>query len=151
MPVGVHAEGVNDLKQQIIEMAQRGANLRPAFEEAGDELLDIQRDYLRSPNWRPLSPAYAARKARQGFGSRAGVKTGDMFDSLTRENDPLHVERIKPESLFFGSKDPVAKLFQKGSFRPPSNRQPPRRLIKLTAKDRKRLLTIIRDHVLKAD
>jgi hypothetical protein len=140
------------LKRQIMDMAERGADLRPAFESITDELLTMQRSYLNSVRWTPLSAEYAARKARQGFGTRTGVRTGDMFDSLTKKGDPLHVERFKPDSLYFGTKDPVAKLFHGGTYRDtPSgapNRQPKRKLIRLLVRDRKRLLAQVRDYLL---
>jgi hypothetical protein len=153
MVVSARGETVKELQRQIQEISDRTGNLKPALEEAADELLVMQRSYLKNPGWVPLSPEYAARKARQGFGTRTGVRTGDMFDSLTKKTDGLHLERIKPDSLYFGSKDPVANLFHKGTYRQTdngkANRQPKRKLIRLVVKDRKRLLAIIRDHMLK--
>jgi hypothetical protein len=135
--------GIKELRRQLEDAAARGTDPQPALRQAADDFRRAESNYLARVRWAPLDPQYAAWKARNGYGTRPGVLTGGLLDSLTKEGDRYHFERVTADRLEVGTKNPVARLFDKGT-----KRQPKRKLVKLTVRDRRAMLTAIRDHLL---
>ncbi len=146
MPVGV--PGFRELQRELQEVAERGGDPRPALREVGDDYREAQAgNFARGgrPRWKPLSPEYAARKARQGRGSQVGVATGGLRDSLTREGDRYHLNRVRRDVLEVGTRNPVVNLFnsQHGGGR----NQPKRKVQVLTPAMRRTWLRWVQDYL----
>jgi phage gpG-like protein len=141
--IEVKPVGIKELKANLEAAAARGKDPRPAFRELADDIRDAERQYLGRVRWKPLSPEYAARKARMGKGTKIGSFSGVLLDSLVDPSNRFHVEKITDDSLTVATKNPVAKLFSKGT-----KRQPPRRLVRLSPKNRRQMLTTLTDYLL---
>lgn len=144
------SDSINSLRRQMAEAADRGKDPTPVLREIADDLRSAQATFLRNPRWSaPLSPEYAAYKARKGKGTTTGKVTGTMFNSLTNPTSPDHYERVSPDGVEVGSKNANAIRFNQGAFRDgPGGRQPKRKLYKLKVRDRKQMLARIRDYLL---
>ena len=140
--IDVQSTSLRQLREQLAEAAARGRDPRPIMREIADDLREAQENFLRNPRWAAqLSPEYAARKARQGRGTKAGVVSGAMFRSLTSPSSPEHYERVSVEGVEIGSTNKNAVRFNQGAYRTTKsgapNRQPKRKLYKLRVRDRK--------------
>ncbi len=135
--------GMKELRANLAAAAERGGNPQPVLREVADDFRQAERAYLGRVRWTPLSPEYAAWKARNGHGNRVGVYTGGLLNSLTNEGDRYHYERVTNEGLEVGTKNPVARLFDKGT-----SKQPKRKLIRLSPRNRREMLTTITDYLL---
>lgn len=143
--------GFRELQQRLIDVAARGRDARPALAEVAETFRDDQRaNFARGgrPRWKPVSPEYAARKAREGRGTRVGVYTGGMRDSLIRKGDRYHLERIRPDELQVGTRNPVANLFN-GKHK--VHKQPRRKLVSLTPTRRREYLRTVQDYLVSGD
>lgn len=143
MNVDVKPVGIKELKAELEAAAARGKDPRPAFRDIADDIREAERQYLARARWAPLSPEYAARKAAQGRGSKVGVYSGQLLDSLVSTSNRYHVEKITDDSVMVGTKNPVARLFDKGT-----GRQPKRKLVRLSVKSRRAMLTTLTDYLL---
>jgi phage gpG-like protein len=143
MVVQAKATGMKELRANLAAAAERGVKPQPVLREVADDFRQAERAYLGRVRWTPLSLQYAARKARNGHSTRPGVLTGRLLNSLTSESDRYHYERVTDEGLEVGTKNPVARLFDKGT-----SRQPKRKLIRLSPRDRRGMLTTITDYLL---
>lgn len=143
MSVDATTLGIKEIKKQLVEAAQRAVDPRPVLRDVADDVRSAERAYLGRVRWAPVSPEYAARKARAGRGSRVDVYSGELFDSLTQAGHRYHHERVSADGLEVGSKDPVARMFDKGT-----GAQKKRKLIRLTPRDRREMLLTIRDYLL---
>ena len=92
--------------------------------------------------WTPLSPQYAARKART-WGTPILVRKGDLLDSLTEEGNPYVLLHITPRALQYGSTLPYFRAHQYGT-----DRLPARPMLVLQRQDRAQLSRIINKFVL---
>lgn len=135
--------GFKELKANLEAAAARGKDPKPAFQDIADDIRSAEKQYLGRVRWAPLSPEYAARKARQGKGSQVGVLTGNLLESLTNPSHRYHVEKITDDSLVVGTKNPVARLFDKGT-----SKQPKRKLVRLSPKNRRQMLQTLTDYLL---
>lgn len=95
--------------------ADRAAHLRPAFHDIADDFYDIEhRRFAGAAAWKPLTAAWAIRKA-QGGRSVVPLAGGALEESLTRKGRRFSVRRVNDSSLFVGTSDPVANLHASGS------------------------------------
>lgn len=143
--------GIRELQRQVIDMAERGGDARPILGRVAEVFRDDQKvNYARGgrPRWKPVSAEYAARKARQGRGTKVGVYTGGLRDSLIREGDRYHLEKIRPDELQVGTKNPVANLF---NGKHTVHKQPKRKLVSLTPTRRREYLEMVQDYLVEGE
>lgn len=143
--------GIREVQRQLIEIADRGGDARPVLRKVAEEFRDDQRaNFARGgrPRWKPVSPEYAAWKARNGYGTQVGVLTGGMRDSFINEGDPYNLEVVKNDRLRVGSTNPVGHLFG-GKHK--VHKQPKRKLISLTPTRRREYLQMVQDYLIDGD
>ncbi len=87
--------------------------------------------------WEPLSPAYAIRKARDGYGTqKILVRTGAMKAGLLGSGDLSHTIRRRSRRRFtWGSSDPLVAIHHEGK----GDWLPARPILVLTESDVKAL------------
>jgi hypothetical protein len=141
--ISAKAVGFKELKADLEAAAARGKDPRPAFRDIADDIRSAEKQYLGRVRWAPLSPEYAARKARMGKGTKVGSYSGVLLDSLVDPGNRFHIEKITDASVTVATKNPVAKLFNKGT-----SKQPARRLVRLSPKNRRQMLTTLTDYLL---
>jgi phage gpG-like protein len=147
--VTVKPVGIREMQRQLIDVAERGGDARPVLTEVAEMFRGDQRaNFARGgqPRWKPVSPEYAARKARLGRGTKVGVYTGGLRDSLIRKGDSYHLERVAPHELQVGTRNPVANLFN-GKHK--VHKQPRRKLVSLTPTRRREYLQTVQDYLAK--
>lgn len=146
--MSVKPEGIRDIQLRLIEIAARGGDARPVLEQVAETFRDDQRaNFARGgrPKWKPLSPQYAARKARLGKGTQVGVYTGGLRDSLTVEGDGYHLEQVRRDELKVGTTNPVANLF---GGKHVERKQPKRKVVNLTPSRRRDYLQMVQDYLI---
>jgi phage gpG-like protein len=149
--VTVKPINIKELQRQLIDIAARGADARPVLGKVADEFRSDQKaNFARGgrPRWKPISPEYAAQKAREGRNGGVGVYTGGLRDSLTRQGDTYHTEKIRPDMLEVGTKNPVANLF---NGKHTKHKQPRRKAVSLTPTRRREYLTMVQDYLVEGD
>lgn len=106
-------------------MARRARDTSPAWRAWGDDVAAAFTEQFRSEGarllksvWAPLSPRYAAWKARHFPGKPILQRTGEMMTGFTRR--PLVIERVDSNSGTFGSDRKPAKWHQHGTRRMPA-------------------------------
>ncbi|MGE0388452.1 MAG: phage virion morphogenesis protein [Gammaproteobacteria bacterium] len=139
LSVQVEVQPVVDALNRLVAA---GARLRPAFKEIGDYLLQSTEARFRaqrSPDgvpWAPLSPAYAARKAKAGKGSTLLVLNGYLRDQMRYQADD--------DELRFGTDRVYGATHQFGR---PEARIPARPVLGLDAADETEIVAILNDHL----
>jgi hypothetical protein len=126
----------------IEAVRRRLANMRPALRDVADDLQRGQADRFRSVRFRPLSPAYAARKARLGLSTRP-LAGGELERSVLGRGR-YAVKRIADSVVEVGTSDPVARLHKAGTVTMPKRApvvSPARQL-------RARLVQRLTEHIL---
>lgn len=139
--------GFREAQRQLIDIAGRGGDARPALEKVAELFRqDQQATYARQgrPKWKPLSPEYAARKARSGHGTQIGVYTGAMRDSFIHEGAGYNLTVVRKDRVRMGSTDPVANLFG-GKHR--VHKQPRRKPFSITPSRRREFLQLVQDYL----
>jgi hypothetical protein len=108
------------LAERLEAMAERARDVSPAWRAWGDDVADAFTDQFRSEGtrllkrtWSPLSPKYAAWKAKHFPGKTILRRTDVMMEHFTRR--PLMVERIDAHSSAFGARGKVPKFHQRGT------------------------------------
>lgn len=143
--------GFREAQRRLIDVAKRGGDARPALMKVADLFRhDQQANFARGgrPRWAPLSPEYAAYKARTGHGTRIGVYTGGLRDSLIREGDRYHLEVVRPHELKVGTRNPVGHLF---GGKHTKQRQPRRKVVSLTPSRRREYLEMVQDYLVEGE
>lgn len=141
-----------------LEQIQNGMlNLRPAFDKVGDAVIDMEKDRWAAARWPKLAESTLARKRRQGLPTQALKATGLLERTMTlRGVGHGQFMDISREGLDFGIRGGANDIFygrivQKGHRPTPhSGRMPPRLFLpkRLPVKTRKRVTSIILDHIL---
>lgn len=139
---------------QVLEDFYRGAlELRPAFERIVEDFLGLEaKRFSRRGGWKPLSPAYAARKARDFPGAPPMVRTGRMMAALTGRSGDFRAN-IEATGLTVEVDVPVRRGFplwavhQHGAHRGDWWQLPRRPVLAGKGTMRKRWAQIFRDHL----
>jgi phage gpG-like protein len=79
-------KGMAKIKNGIIKLRRGFANLMPVWPAIRDEFYRIEKKRFETSNkgrWRPLSPGYAAWKAKHYPGKPIMVRSGDLKKTLT--------------------------------------------------------------------
>lgn len=101
-------------------MARRARDTAPAWRAWGEDVADAFREQFRTEGirlihtvWAPLTPKYAAWKARHFPGKPILERTARMRDDFTVQ--PLNIERVDSHSGTYGSSRKPAIWHQKGT------------------------------------
>jgi phage gpG-like protein len=145
--VTVKPLGIREVQQQLNDIAERGMDPRPVLYRVAEMFREDQRaNFARGgrPKWKPVSPEYAARKAREGKGSQVGLYSGDLKYSLINKRDPYNLEVVKKDRLRMGTTNPVANLF---GGKHTGRKQPRRKPFALTPSRRREFLQVVQDYL----
>lgn len=93
-----------------LELAQLRAGTKQRFDTQGGDV----------GGWKPLSPAYAAWKARRYPGMPILVATGELRHSLVDEGGFGAIEEVSSMGLTYGTQVPYARYHQFGTGRMPA-------------------------------
>lgn len=143
MPLRLRLEvfGETVIDRTLAGIADNAEDLSPAFEAIADVFTTANRRQFDSQGafgsggWQPLSPPYAAWKARHYPGKTILRRTDDLFRSLTQ--GPA-VRVIQPHRLVLGSDVEYGKYHQAGGDGVPRRR--PVELPESTRRDMVRIL-----------
>ena len=117
----------------------------PAWEAMAEDFLSAEKAQFASSGatgsggWSPLSPRYAAWKARRFPGQPILVRTGRLRDTLTKR--PFGVERIDPKQMAIGSDVSYGLFHQQGT-----DRMPRRRPVELAEAMRRQMIKRAQEH-----
>ena len=146
MKLEVQIEGDEAFEARRRQIRDRAASRAP-FDAIGDDFLNLQEARFHgAAGWKPLSEAYARRKARAGR-SIEPLVGGVLEKSVTRRNTKYSVRRIEGDSIVMGTRDPVAHLHQDGTKGASGKGMPARPVILITAEDRQRWRELVRSTV----
>jgi phage gpG-like protein len=131
------------LDRTLLRFADRTDDMSVVFGPLADDFLRMERSQFSSQGrfsagWAPLSPDYAARKARKYPGAKILHATGDLEASLTRRGARNAVRQITSDSLLVGSTDPKVAYHQFGT-----ENMPRRRPVEMSASRRRRWVRAI--------
>lgn len=130
------------LSRTLADRAERAEDVRPAWDAIADRFEEAERRQFGSEGtygsggWAPLSPKYAAWKARHYPGRPILVREGDLRESLTSR--PFGVEVIEPHRMILGSDVVHGGYHQAGS-----GALPQRRPIELPEQERQEWVRIL--------
>lgn len=130
MPVRLTFEfyGEAQVDRTLARFEARALDARPAWEVLHAMFLRAETRQFNSQGaygsggWPPLSPRYAAWKARHYPGRPILVREGDLRASLTEANDGAHIYVAEPHLFITGSSDPVGAYHQAGAGHLPRRR-----------------------------
>jgi phage gpG-like protein len=111
--------GEAQVSRTIRRVGENVEDLRPAYDAIADLVVAENRRNFdtegghASGGWAPLSPKYAAWKARHYPGKPILELTGDLRDDLTER--PMGVEVIEPQTIRLGSTLRYGGYHQAGS------------------------------------
>lgn len=137
--------GDRQLDRTLERYADAVEDARPLWHALADDFVSIeQRQFATeggygSGGWSPLSPKYAAWKARHYPGQPILQREGDLVESLTSR--PLGVEVIDARRMVIGSDIAHGEFHQLG------DGVPQRRPVELTAGDRRRWTRALQRYV----
>jgi phage gpG-like protein len=144
--LSLSVNGTQQLQRTLRRWIDTATDIRPALEEVADRFVRMELQQFLSQGgsggagWAPLSPRYAARKARTHPGAPILVRSGDLRRDLTHR--PMGVERITNEGMTMGTALPYARYHQTGTPRMP--RRPP---VNLTEAQRQELVKIVQRYL----
>lgn len=130
------------LDRTLERFADHAEDATPAWEAMAERFATVERRQFRtegrasSAGWAPLSPNYAAWKARHYPGEPILQREHDLVRSLTER--PFGVERIEPDAMWLGSDVFYGKFHQHGT-----PRMPRRRPVEFTETERRRWAKIL--------
>lgn len=133
--------GDKQVDRTLANLELGAADARPAFDAIADDFLKIERRQFAtqggagSGGWAPLSPKYAAWKARHYPGKTILRRTDELHTSLTV--GPA-IRIIEPTTMIIGSDVDYGAYHQRGT-----SRMPQRRPIELTENRRREWMKIL--------
>ncbi len=134
----VSVSGEEQLARGFSRFGEAVSDYSPVWRELADDFLKVERDQFVSEGrsgsggWVPLSPGYAAWKAKHTPGRPLLVQSGKLRQSLT-EHGGEHIEEIRKDSLRLGTGVPYAIYHQAGT-----RHMPARKLVELSEADKTR-------------
>ncbi len=142
-------DGVVQMARSIERFAGDVKDVRPAWPGVLQILRLASAERFRTAGahggqrWVPLSPRYAAYKARRWPGRGILVRTGALQDSLTQETGQSIVQ-MHPLELRYGTKVPYAVFHQRGG-----RRLPRREVIHLAESDKLDVMREVQRYLVK--
>lgn len=144
--------GQKPLSQRLATWGAQVTDLSPAWEEAGQELLQSFATNFRQEGgvfgafsaWPALALATVRDRERQGYGgvSPMLVRQGTLFESVVARGYEGNVFEVRPNQLVVGTTISHAKFHQRGTRRMPS-----RKIIGLSWQMRQRIVRILAEYV----
>lgn len=136
-------EGETQIDRTLTRFADNIGDARPVWDKLAGRFARLERRQFAgegtySGGWAPLSPAYAAWKARHYPGKPILERTGRLVRSLTQR--PFGVEDIHPSYMRLGTDVPYAKYHQRGV---PANNLPRRRPVELPESERREFVKVL--------
>lgn len=142
----VEIEGAEELQHRLAEIDRRISDLTPIWGAITSKLFDIEREIFDSEGrgqWAPLSPRYAAWKARHYPGQPLLVLTGAMRQAFTNSSGAEIVRQ--PQSLLVKWSTPeYAKYHQTGT-----TYMPARPVLVVERQDVEAIAEVARDEIRK--
>lgn len=139
----ITVEGEKVIDRTLARYIDNMTDATPAFEAIGDQFAQAETAIFlqQGPGWAPLSPKYAAYKARYFPGMPILIRTGKLQQSLTSR--PFGHEQIRAQSGEYGTSVNYAKYHQHGTSKMPQRRpvNVPEATRKAMAKTMQRYLT----------
>lgn len=138
---------IEEAVKRLTAIRDRLDDLRPAWRTALIYLRRATKEQFASQGgrsgdgWAPLTPAYAARKARIFPGKPILRATDAMFNSLIGQTENTVVEFDALE-FTYGTRDPKARYHQDGT-----PRMARRRILTVTEEDRRQLRRIANAYI----
>jgi phage gpG-like protein len=149
MYITFEVAGDEQLKRSFSRFGEHAKDLSEPFREIVKDFYKIEKKQFESEGgygsggWQPLSPRYAAWKAKKYPGRPLMVVSGLLKESLLGEN-PYSIENVTPKSMEVGTVVNFAVYHQKGTCKMPA-----RPLIQLTDADKKRWIKFIQVYLVK--
>lgn len=118
--------GDQQLERTLDRFGDAAEDMRPAWDAIAEDFADVERRQFSteggygSGGWAPLSPRYAAWKARAYPGKPILQREGDLVRSLTER--PFGIEVILPARMVIGSDVEHGQYHQHGGPRLPRRR-----------------------------
>ncbi|GLW22941.1 hypothetical protein DI270_017360 [Microbispora triticiradicis] len=137
--------GDRTVDRKLVRFQGRVRDASPAFEQIADDFLRIEEKQFAtqgghaSGGWVPLSPNYAAWKAKHYPGKLILQRESDLVESLTRGPE---IRIVEPDQVILGTAVPYAQYHQHGGERLPA--RPP---IALTEADKRRWIRYIQKYL----
>lgn len=134
--------GEAQIDRTLARFADNVSDARPAWEALADRFAKAESRQFRSEGaygsggWAPLSPRYAAWKARAYPGKPILERTGDLKRSLTER--PFGIEVIEPGFMVLGSAIRYGEYHQSGG-----PNLPRRRPIELPESERREWVKVL--------
>lgn len=134
--------GDQQVERTLDRFAEAAEDATPVWEVLADRFARMERKQFAtegahaSGGWAPLSPRYAAWKARHYPGRPILVLTGDLKESLTRR--PFDIEIITPKLAIFGSAVVYGGYHQRGE-----GHNPRRRPVELRESERREWVKVL--------
>lgn len=139
MVIRAQLVGAKRVKDRLEGMVIRAADPSPIWEKIHDYLMGISEEQFLTEGgrggeaWADLVTSTVEAKMREGMRPEILRREDTLFDSLASEGN-FHVKKITPDSLLFGTSDPIGVFHQEGTIHLPA--RPP---IALTDDDRMRI------------
>jgi phage gpG-like protein len=140
-------DGDTQVDRTLARIQHQVEDARPVWADIASRFVRLeQRQFAShgaaaSGGWAPLSPAYAAQKAKRYPGQPILVATGALRDSLTRR--PLGIEVLEAKAMTIGSGVDHGKYHQNGT-----DRMPQRRPVEVTETTRRDWVKLIQKYIL---
>ena len=130
-------------------MANNAGNLVPSFLQVEDYLMDITGRQFDSQggraggSWKPVTPKWAARKARTGGDTRILHFDKALRRSVTKRGATGQILEYTPTSLTFGTSIKYAAVHQFGH-----GKIPKRKFLVILPLDKKMITEMIQSHIM---
>lgn len=136
--------GEAQVNRTLERVALGAEDASPAWEAMAERFVAVERRHFRAEGgdkgttgtWAPLSPKYAAWKARHYPGKPILRRTDELLRSLTVR--PLDVEVILPDRMVIGSLVEYGRYHQAGT-----DRMPRRRPVDLSDAERREWVKVL--------
>jgi hypothetical protein len=153
LPITFEILGELQLDRLLGLTADKIKDLRPAFDDIHDAIVKASKEQFETggksgsgpKGWKDLSPMYAAQKASRYPSRGILVATGDMAKSVIDPKHPNHIFSKFKLQAKFGSKDKKIMFHQEGT-----RRMPQRRVIELTEAQKRHIVKILSEWVIKS-
>ncbi len=145
MRIAFEFYGDKQVNRKLARVQEDIQDFTPAWEAMADDFQAAAQAQFASTGatgsggWAPLSPVYAAWKARRFPGQPILVRSGRLRDTLTKR--PFGVERIDPQQMAIGSDVSYGLFHQKGT-----SKMPRRRPVELTEANRRLMVKRAQQH-----
>ena len=137
--------GDQQVSRTLVRISENVQDARPAWEAIADDLQQAESQQFAteggfgSGGWSPLSPRYAAWKARHYPGAPILVRTGLLRDSLTQR--PFGVEDLEKQRMAVGSDVEHGRFHQRG------DGVPTRKPVELPESTRRQMTQRVQQHI----